>query len=421
MQSSSTKDRTNNRLSKLTPKFVKEVSAHGVYQDGRGLMLRVSAGGKKNWVFRFSLDGRHDLGLGTYPSLSLRDARLAADQFRLDIARGINPVDQRAAARAKSQRAPAHSFKSEAERYVKTHSPAWSEKHAGQWRGSLERYVYPVIGRFKVEEVETEDVLEVLEPIWSTVPVTARRVRNRIELVLDAARARNLRSGENPARWRGHLDKLLPKQGHVVCPYPAMSPRQAASLLYQLDGLAVPAARACELAVLSAARNQEVCRAEWDEINWQDNLWIIPASRMKARREHRIPLTERMRALFEAQQGQHDRWIFPDSRGRGPLPGNAIGRMMVSVNFSGFVPHGLRSTFRTWAAEHTDYPREVCEMALAHSLESRVEAAYNRGDLLEKRRRLMQSWEDFLISELSIVEAVLPSGSEPVIEEPACA
>ena len=408
-------------MSNLTPKRLKEITEPGVYQDGRGLMLRVSSTGTKSWVFRFTLEGRrHDLGLGAYPSLSLRDARLLADQHRLDIARGINPVAQRAAQRVKAtRRAPQHSFKAEAERFIKTHAQAWSDKHSAQWRGSMRNYVYPLIGSFKVEDVDTDDVLEVLEPIWSKVPITAQRVRNRIELVLDAARARKLRTGDNPARWRGHLDKLLPNQGHVVRPFPAMTPQQAAQLLYQIEGIDHPAARACELMLLSAARNQEVCGAQWSEIDWDENIWVIPAERMKAGKLHRIPLTTRMRALLIKQQGQHSQWVFPNSRRLGPLASNAIARMIASVNLSGFVPHGMRSTFRTWAAEHTNYPREVCEAALAHTLASRVEAAYNRGDLLEKRRGLMQSWEDFLVSELPKVAAALP-GTTSVAEVPGC-
>lgn len=214
-------------MSKLTPKFVKEIDQPGSYQDGRGLILRVAETQRKSWVFRYMLSKqRHDLALGTYPALSLREARLEADKYRLDISRGVDPAKVRAAAKAaKSNKATtAQTFKSSAERFVRTHSSSWSEKHLQQWQNSLAKHVYPVIGSFRVAEVDTDDVLDVLTPIWATVPVTAARIRNRIELILDAAKALKLRQGENPARWRGHLDKLLPKQSHIVIPHPSPSP-----------------------------------------------------------------------------------------------------------------------------------------------------------------------------------------------------
>lgn len=401
-------------MSKLTPKFVKEVTAPGSYQDGRGLFLRVSGNGSKRWVFRYSLAGRHDLTLGTFPALTLRDARLEADKYRLDISKGNDPLAARRAAKAgsKADRRLQNTFKSEAERYIKTHSPAWSEKHKQQWRSSLATYVYPRIGSYKVADVDTDDVLEVLEPIWTKLRVTAPRLRNRIELVLDAAKARKLREGENPARWRGHLDKLLPKLGHVARPFPALQPDAAGLLLHQLDSLSGSAARACELMILTATRNSEVCGARWEEINWEEKIWSIPAARMKAGKAHRIPLTPRMLAVLRQQLGTHGEWIFLNTWRTGPIPSNAIGRVLADLKVAEAVPHGFRSTFRTWAAEHTDFPREVCEMALAHSLGSKVEAAYNRGDLLEKRRALMQSWEDFLASKS-------PRVSLPVEEEAA--
>lgn len=385
-------------MSNLTPKFVKEIDKPGSYQDGRGLILRVSATLHKSWVFRYMLaKKRHDLVLGAYPALSLRDARLEADKFRLDIARGINPAAERAKAKA-GRDAAGHTFKACAERYIRTHSASWSPKHHQQWLRSMKKHVYPALGSHRVEEIDTDDVLDVLTPIWSKLPVTANRVRNRIELVLDAAKALKQRHGENPARWRGHLDKLLPRQTRSPAPFRSLAPAQTAELLAKLDSLDGSAARAVELAILTATRNQEVTRARWEEIDWEQRVWVIPASRMKAGKAHRIPLTDQMLAVLRQQQGKHPEWIFLNKRRTGPIPGNAMARVLAGLKVADTVPHGFRSTFRTWAAESTDYPREVCEMALAHTLDSKVEAAYNRGDLLDKRRALMQDWGDYLAS-----------------------
>lgn len=386
-------------MSKLTPKFVKDVCQPGSYQDGRGLILRVSAKLRRSWVFRYMLaKQRHDLALGTFPTLSLRDARLEADKYRLDIARGADPAAERAKLRATkaSQTIADHTFQESAERYIRTHSSSWSKKHQQQWQNSLKEHAYPFIAGFRIAEVDTNDVLDVLTPIWSRIPVTANRVRNRIELVLDAAKALKLRQGENPARWRGHLDKLLPKQSSTVVPYPSPTPSRTAELLAGLDSLGGSAARAVELTILSAARNQEVSAAQWAEIDWEMKIWRIPPERMKVGKAHRIPLTDQMLEVLRQQVGKHKKWIFINSWRTGPIPGNAMARVLQQLHFDGAVPHGFRSTFRTWAAEKTDHQREVCEMALAHTLDSKVEAAYNRGDLMDKRRILMKDWGDFL-------------------------
>ena len=386
-------------MSKLTPKFVKDVDQPGSYQDGRGLILRVSATQRKSWVFRYMLaKKRHDLSLGKFPALSLRDARLEADKYRLDIARGTDPAAERAKLKATkaSRTTTSQTFRASAERYIRTHSSSWSKKHHQQWQNSLTKHVYPCIGGFRIAEVDTDDVLDVLTPIWSKVPVTANRVRNRIELVLDAAKALRLRQGENPARWRGHLDKLLPKQSHTVVPFPSPAPSRTAELLAKLDSLDGSAARAVELAILSVTRNQEVSGAQWPEIDWEMKIWRIPPERMKAGKAHRIPLTDQMLDVLRQQLGKHDKWVFLKSWRTGPIPGNAMARVLDQLQVDGVVPHGFRSTFRTWAAEDTDHQREVCEMALAHTLNSKVEAAYNRGDLLDKRRVLMKDWGEYL-------------------------
>lgn len=386
-------------MSKLTPKFVKDTIAPGSYQDGRGLIYRVSQTGRRYWVYRFMFaTQRHDLELGTYPSTSLRDARLQADKHRLDISRGINPILARLEKKQRqiAEQRAVNDFETEAKRYIKTHAVSWSEKHRQQWENSLAAYVYPIIGEHRLADVDTDDVLEVLEPIWTKVPVTANRVRNRIELVLDAAKARKLRSGENPARWRGHLDKLLPKQSQSVRPFPACTSEEAKSILYRLDSLDSTAGRAAEMMILSALRNSEICGARWDELDVSSRIWTIPPERMKNSRQHRVPLTPQMLEVIEQQRGRHLIWVFPNATNKGPLPGNAIGRALNELKVPTGVPHGFRSTFRTWCAEETSFPREVCELALAHRLAGKVEAAYNRSDLLEKRRLLMDAWNNYL-------------------------
>ena len=386
-------------MSKLTPRFVKDIEQPGTYQDGRGLFLKVTATGSKSWIFRYSILGRRrDMGVGTYPDVSLRDARLQSDKSRLELAQGIDPLARRDEAKA----AEAHArrrrvdFKAEAEQYVRTHSPSWSDKHSKQWRNSLAKHVYPALGALPIDQIDTNQVVDVLTPIWAKIPVTASRLRNRIELILDAAKARGSRTGDNPARWRGHLDKLLPKQKHKARPSPAMPAESIRGLMHKLDSLDSPAARATELLILTACRSTEVCRAEWVEFDFKARIWTIPATRMKAGREHRVPLTEAMIQVLKQQEGKHARYVFLNKWRTGPLPGNAIGRVLYELQAGEVVPHGFRSSFRTWAADYANYPREVCEMALAHTLESKVEAAYNRADLLEKRRQLMADWADFI-------------------------
>lgn len=385
-------------MSKLNQSFVKTVVAPGRYADGRGLFLRVGAGGGKSWVLRYQVDKRrHDLGLGAYPAVSLKSARLAADTLRLGLSQGIDPLAQREAERREARQAGSVTFRVEAERYIATHRPSWKNpRHAQLWSHSLRDHVYPLLGDVSVEAVDTDLVLQVLAPIWRQIPETAFRLRNRIELVLDAAKARQLRSGENPARWRGHLDKLLPRQNRSQAPFAAMPAEQLGAFVRRLDSLDSTAARACELLIHTACRSSEVCEARWSEFDLASRVWTLDATRMKGGKPHRVPLTDAALQVLEQQRGQHHSHVFPNARRSGALPGNALRRVMASLQASEYVPHGFRSTFRTWAAESTDFPRDVCEMALAHSLGDKVAAAYHRGDLLEKRRQLMQAWSTFI-------------------------
>ena len=382
-------------MSKLTQTFVRSVQTPGSYHDERGLLLRVSAGGGKRWVFRYQLaNRRHDLGLGVFPAVSLKAARLAVDTLRLKVSQGIDPLACRLVA---DPQPSGVTFRQEAERYISTHRPSWKNaRHAQQWSHSLRDHVYPSLGDQPVASIETEQVLDVLVPIWQQIPETAFRVRNRIELVLDAAKARKLREGENPARWRGHLDKLLPRQNRTPIPFAAMPAEQVGAFMRRLDSLDSTAARACELLILTACRSAEICGARWEEFDGASGLWTIDAKRMKAGKVHRVPLCASALKVLAQQQGKHPQYVFPNARQSAGLPGKAIRRVMDELNAHDYVPHGFRSTFRTWAAEHTQFPREVCEMALAHSLDDKVEAAYNRGDLLDKRRQLMQEWAAFI-------------------------
>ncbi|UXH55906.1 integrase arm-type DNA-binding domain-containing protein (plasmid) [Pseudomonas aeruginosa] len=395
-------------MSKLTPKFVKEESQPGVYQDGRGLILRIADTGRKSWIFRYSFQGsRHDLALGTYPALSLRDARLAADKERVTISRGENPLAIRQAQRgeATSKRQSAKSFKAVAEQFIKTHAPTWSTGYARDWRSSMLNHVYPVIGKLPPADIDTAMVLRVLEPIWLTIPTTAQRVRNRIELVLDAAKAKGMRDGENPARWRGHLDKLLPRQPKSKVPFPAIEWNRAPAVYREISSLDGVSARALEFLMLTACRSKEVRLAQWDEIDLEERIWTVPASRMKNGKIHRVPLTEAMVSVIESVRGIHPRWLFKKTSGGGPIPANALSRVLERIDLEQAVPHGFRSTFRTWAAEATDFQRDVCEVALAHTLPDKVEASYNRAEFLGKRRALMEAWSGFLVPAVQCSQA----------------
>lgn len=384
-------------MSKLTQTFIRTVQTPGSYHDERGLLLRVGVNGGKRWVLRYQFTNRrHDLGLGSFPAVSLKAARLAVDTLRLELSQGIDPLARRSAPDPQPVSLQ-QTFREEAERYISTHRPGWKNaRHAQQWSHSLRDHVYPLLGEQPVAAIETEQVLEVLMPIWQQIPETAFRLRNRIELVLDAAKARKLREGENPARWRGHLDKLLPRQNRTQIPFAAMPAEQVGLFMRRLDSLDSTAARACELLILTACRSAEICGARWGEFDLTSGLWTIGAQRMKAGKVHRVPLCPSALQVLTQQQGKHPQYVFPNARQSAGLPGNAIRRVMDELNASDYVPHGFRSTFRTWAAEHTQFPREVCEMALAHSLDDKVEAAYNRGDLLDKRRQLMLEWAAFI-------------------------
>ena len=402
------------KLSKaLTPLQVKNASP-GRHTDGDGLHLLVKKSGARSWVYRFMLDGKaRDVGLSRCPEaieilrktnteeLTLAQARDVAAIYRMKVRAGIDPLAARteAAAAAEAERharlSASVTFKSIAETFITNREGGWKNpKHRQQWRNTLSTYVFPVIGDMPVGDIETPHVLKIIEPMWGEKAETASRVRGRIEAVLDAAKVRGYRQGENPARWRGHLSQILPARTrlsrghHKAAPYDAVP-----DLVEALQKRKAVAALALEFTILTASRTGEVLGARWAEFDLGKAIWTVPAERMKAGREHRVPLSPRsVEILGQVQQLGSD-WVFPGAKG-GQLSGMAMSMLLRRMKVDVTV-HGFRSSFRDWAAECTAFPHEVCEMALAHTIGNKGEAAYRRGDLFEKRRRLMDEWAGF--------------------------
>jgi integrase len=388
-------------VGKLTALKVGRGLPAGMYADGAGLYLQVTGSGAKSWIYRFSLRGKpREMGLGSLVAVSLADARAKAAACRALRQDGMDPIEARRAqhAQAALDAAKAITFKEAAERYIATHRAGWkAAKHAGLWENTLATYAYPVIGKVSAQAVDTALVLKILEPIWNTKPETAGRVRGRVEAIMDWAKSRGLRQGENPARWRGHLQYQLPARSkvrrvkhHAALPYAELSEFMVA--LREQEGIG---ARALEFTILTAARTGEIIGATKDEADAAEKLWTVPAVRMKAGREHRVPLSSRalviLKEMTAPRNGEHT-FVFPGGKRGKPLSNMAMAQVLKRMDRDGITVHGFRSTFRDWAAECTNYPNEVVEMALAHSVSDKVEAAYRRGDLFEKRRHLMADW-----------------------------
>ncbi len=378
----------------------------GMYCDGGGLWLRVSSPTARSWVFRYMLNRRaHEMGIGKYPEITLAEARQRAAEARRLKAHGKDPLTERGAVKAAAlaEAAKSVTFKDAGARYIEAHRSGWrNAKHAAQWQATLATYAEPVLGKLAVQAVDTGLVLKVLEPIWKDKTETASRLRGRIEAILDWATVRGYRQGDNPARWRGHLDKLLPArakvqkvQHHAAVPFDGLAPFMSA-----LRAETSAAARALEFAILTAARTGEVIGARWGEIDLADHTWIVPGERMKAGREHRVPLSSRALAILttlkaqatEIQAVEEGDFVFKVGLGPKPLSNMAMLMLLRRMKRADLTAHGFRSTFRDWCAERTNFPSEVAEMALAHSVGDKVEAAYRRGDLFEKRRALMEQW-----------------------------
>ena len=396
----------------LTPAVCDKISRPGLHLDAEGLYLSVARGGSKSWIYRYQIDGkRREMGLGGYPAVSLAKARLRRDEFWRLRKQGVDPLaarDRRRAAEAAEAAVTADrkardamNFKRVAEDFIASKEAGWSNrKHGQQWRNTLSAYAYPVVGPVPVAAITTEQVLEVLSVIWTEKTETAKRVQGRMERVLDYATSLKLREGENPARWRGHLSNILPKPGAVtrVEHQRALAYSDAPTLAEVARGMDTPASRALLLTLLCASRTSETLEARWSEIDFDRAEWRIPATRMKASREHRIPLTEAAIAVLRAQEAmQRDDWVFP-----GQKRGHCLSNMSMTnvLKRSGWLDkttvHGLRSTFRDWVGECTNYPDRLAEVALAHQLSDAVQAAYFRADMMEKRRDMMSAWAQFL-------------------------
>jgi integrase len=378
---------------RLTALKVARAKRPGMYADGGGLYLQVSEGGA-SWIYRYMLNKRaREMGLGPLALYSLSEARALAQDARRLRHQGIDPIEHRRAARAQTQldAAKAVTFQQCAERYIASHRAGWRHaKHVEQWESSLQRLAFPVIGALPVQAIDTALVMKVVEPIWNEKPETASRVRGRIESILDWAKARGYRTGENTARWKGHLKNLLPPRSKVrrVEHYSAMPYDQLPGLMVELRAQEGVVARALAFTILTAARVSEALGARWSEIS--GDVWTIPAERMKGGKPHRVPLSRRAMELLEALPRNGD-LIFPGPKLGRALNINAPRKLLIDMAHSVTV-HGFRSSFRDWAAERTNFPSEVAEMALAHVVGSKVEAAYRRGDMFDKRRKLMDAW-----------------------------
>jgi len=391
-------------IEKLSALAVTRAKEPGYYGDGAGLYLQVSKSLTKSWIFRFTMSGRQrEMGLGALHTVTLSQAREKAKECRSKLLDRVDPLEARNTAKLDEalDRAKAMTFDECAAAYIAAHRGSWKNaKHAAQWVSTLATYASPVIGALPVASVSTAMVVKLLQPIWEEKTETATRVRARVESVLDWATVSHFRAGENPARWRGHLDNLLADPGklskvvhHAALPWQAID-----AFMTDLRGREGIAARAVELAILTATRSGEVRGATWGEFDLGEAMWTIPAERMKGGREHRVPLsTTAIAMLRTAVRVSDEALVFPGARAGTPLSDMSLTAVLRRMGRKDITVHGFSSTFRDWCAESigNSFPREVCEHALAHSLPDKVEAAYRRGDLIEKRKVLMQVWADY--------------------------
>jgi len=388
------------RARRLTAKEVVSLSkTPGVWAISDNLYLAVVNPTSRAWVFRYQIAGkRREMGLGPFPLVSLAHAREAADGHRRGLVDGVDPLEQRNSSRvaAKVDAAKAITFEQCAARYISDMSSSWSTRSTDQWRASLRDHAFPTIGDLPVASIDTTLVTKVIEQIWLTHPETARRVRGRIESILDWAKTRGYRDGENPARWKGHLQNLLPKKPKGRVAHLAALPYQLLpALMVELRRREGAAARALEFCILTASRTAEVVGARWSELDPDEALWIVPADRMKGRVEHRVPLAAAAMAIVEQQAAiRHSDFVFPGMREGRPIHSGAMVALLKEMGCSVTV-HGFRSSFADWAAERTAFPTAIREMALAHTVGSAVEQSYRRTDLLDARRALAAEWAIF--------------------------
>ena len=377
-------------LNRLSAKQAEKLKTPGRHSDGGGLYLAIDDTGRRRWVFMYVRRGRRvELGLGGGRDMSLAAARTEATALRTMLANGEDPK----AVRARNDHIP--NFGECSDAYVEAMRPSWrNAKHAAQWSMTLKTYAEPIRSR-AVDEITTQDILDILQPLWQRVPETAKRLQGRIENIIDAAKAKGQRNGENPARWRGHLDQLLPKRQrlrrghHAALPYD-----EVPAFMEDLRRRPATAARALEFTILTACRTSEVLGATWDEIDVEKKVWAIPAHRMKAAREHRVPLSLRSLEIIEAMRVTGTEGYLFSGPKNTPLSTMAMAMLLRRMKAE-ITVHGFRSSFRDWASETTGFSYEVCEMALAHTITNKAEAAYRRGDLFEKRNKIMAAWAGY--------------------------
>jgi integrase len=391
------------RLQHLTALSIIRAKTPGYIHDGSGLYLQVAPAGSKSWIFRFSLGGkRREMGLGPYPGVSLAAARKSAAESRSLVKAGQDPIAARDAERARKrlEDARAITFDQAADQFIAANEPSWRNgKHRGQWRTSLAAFASPIIGKMSVADIGVTEVMRVLEPLWREKTETGSRVRARIERVLDWARVRGYRTGENPAQWRGHLDKLLPARRKVqkVKHHAAVALDDLPVVYARLADLDSMTALALRFAILTAARAGEVTGAQWSEFDMEAKVWTVPSDRIKAGKTHRVPLSrEAMGILTKVRAMATATLVFPGWVAGRPLSLTSMLKGLKVAGGGAATVHGFRSTFRDWTSERTNYPRDVAEMALAHSIGDRVEAAYRRGDLFERRKLMMEEWATFV-------------------------
>lgn len=418
---------------RLTDKEVRNAKTAGRLHDGQGLYLNVSAKAgadgetrlRRSWILLYTAPGggRREMGLGSLDKVDLAGARSAAEAAYKLLGQGVDPLEQRKAdeAAAALARARALTFKEAAERYIEAHKPSWKHpKHAKLWASSLNAYAYPELGALAVAQIGVDDVLRMLERggLWSSKPETASRVRGRVEAILDwcAVRGYRDRNTVNPASWRGNLEKALPARGKIrkVKHHAALPYQQVGAFMGELRALDGLGALALQLTILCATRTTETLAARWSEFDLAEKVWEIPAERMKAARAHRVPLSPQALAVLETLQAYGSKgWVFPGLGTKNHLSGMAMLKTLERMGRRGAITtHGFRSSFRDWCAEQTTFPREVCEAALAHTLADKVEAAYRRSDLFNRRRKLMEAWGSYCDKPAPAAGAVVPIGGK---------
>jgi integrase len=389
-----------NRLSAIK---VSKTSKPGYYPDGAGLYLQVSDNGSKSWIFRFMLNRRpREMGLGSLNTISLAEAREAAVVCRKQLQQGVDPIEARKVIKAerRAQIIAQPTFDECAQLYIEAHNAGWrNPKHAQQWKNTLATYASPAFGKVPIYLIDVSLVMKAIEPIWKTKPETANRVRGRVEAILDWAAVRKFRKAENPARWRGNLDKLLPARAKIakVQHHPALPYSELPAFVAALAKREGAAPKALEFIILTACRVGEAVSAKRGEV--KGGIWTVPANRMKSGREHRVPLSKpALNVLSAVEEISDSDFIFPGWREKTCLTTAACLKLLRDMGHGNITTHGFRSTFRDWCAEQTKFPREIAEAALAHVLEDKTEAAYQRGDLLKRRAELMNAWATYCLS-----------------------